>query len=107
MGGVWKLQSLEAPALGQVVIPGPADYAIEFKDGGEMPVKADCNSCSGTYSISGDSLTVGAMACTRAFCGSASFDTTFLAILTSATTFGVRNSELTINSPNGVLRLRQ
>ena len=107
VGGVWKLQSLEAPATGLVAIPQPSNYTVEFKDGGQMPVKADCNSCSGTYVISGDSLTVSAMACTLAFCGSASFDAAFLAVLTNATTFGVQNSELTINSPKGVARLKQ
>ena len=107
VGGVWKLQSLESPSTGQVAIPQPTNYTVEFKDGGQLAVKADCNSCSGTYKISGDSLTVGAMACTQAFCGSASFDTAFLAVLTNATTFAVTNSELTINSPKGVAKLKQ
>jgi heat shock protein HslJ len=107
VGGVWKLQSLQSPSLGQVVIPQPSNYTVEFKDSGQLAVKADCNSCSGSYSISGDSLTVGALACTQAFCGSASFDTAFLAVLTNATTFAVTNSELTINSTKGVAKLKQ
>jgi heat shock protein HslJ len=107
IGGVWKLQSIETAGVPAVTIPQPSNYTVEFKDGGQMPVKADCNSCSGTYVISGDSLTVSAMACTKAFCGAASFDTAFLAILTNATTFGVTNSELTINSTKGIARFKQ
>jgi heat shock protein HslJ len=107
MGGVWKLQSLEATGIGLVNIPQPSNYTVEFKDGGQLAVKADCNSCSGTYTISGESLTVNAMACTLAFCGSASFDTAFLAVLTNAQTFGVKNNELTINSPKGVARMNR
>lgn len=105
MGGVWKLQSLEAPGLGLVNLPQPTNYAVEFRDGSQLAVKADCNSCSGTYSISGESLKIGAVACTLAFCGSASFDTAFLAVLTSAYTFRVKGNELIINSAKGVARL--
>ena len=107
IGGVWKLQSLEIPGRGLVQIPVPANYTAEFKDGGLLAVKADCNSCSGTYSISGEAMKISAMACTTAFCGSASFDTAFLAVLNSANTFGVKDGELTINSLQGIARLRR
>jgi heat shock protein HslJ len=107
IGGVWKLQSLEIPGRGLVQIPQPANYTVEFKDGGQVAIKADCNSCSGTYSISGESMKITASACTTAFCGSASFDTAFLAVLNNANTFGVVDSELTINSLQGIARLRR
>ena len=107
IGGVWKLQSLEIPGKGLVQIPIPANYTVEFKDGGQVAIKADCNSCSGTYSISGEAMKISAMACTTAFCGSASFDTAFLAVLNSANTFGVKDGELTINSLQGIARLRR
>jgi heat shock protein HslJ len=107
IGGVWKLQSLEIPGRGLVQIPQPANYTVEFKDGGQVAIKADCNSCSGTYTISGESMKISASACTTAFCGAASFDTAFLAVLNNANTFGVADSELTINSIQGIARLRR
>ncbi len=107
IGGVWELQSLEVPGRGLVQIPVPANYTVEFKDGGQLAVKADCNSCSGTYSISGESMKISAMACTTAFCGSASFDTAFLAVLNNANTFSVKDDELTINSLQGIARLKR
>lgn len=107
IGGVWKLQSLEIPGRGFVQIPQPANYTAEFKDGGLLAVKADCNSCSGTYTISGESMKISLAACTAAFCGSASFDTAFLAVLNNANTFGVLDSELTINSIQGLARLKR
>jgi len=107
IGGVWKLQSLEIPGRGLVQIPVPANYTAEFKEGGLLAVKADCNSCSGTYSISGESMKIKAMACTTAFCGTASFDTAFLAVLNSANTFEVSDGELTINSLQGIARFRR
>lgn len=107
IGGVWKLQSLEIPGRGLVPIPVPANYTIEFKDGGLVAIKADCNSCSGTYSISGQSMKITASACTTAFCGSASLDTAFLAVLNNANTFEASGNDLTINSPQGVARLKR
>ena len=107
IGGVWKLQSLEIPGRGLVQIPVPANYTVEFKDGGLLAIKADCNSCSGTYSISGQSMKITASACTAAFCGSASFDTAFLAVLNNANTFEASGNDLTINSPQGVARLKR
>jgi len=106
MGGVWKLQSLETPVL-FVPIGRPENYTVEFRDAGALAVKADCNSCSGTYTISGSALTIGALACTRAFCGEASLDTAFLAVLTNATSFGVTGPELKIFSSKGTARLNQ
>jgi len=107
IGGVWKIRSIETYAGGIVGVANTAGYTVEFKDGGKLAARADCNQCSGTYSISGDSLTVGALACTRAFCGSSSYDVVFLDILSNATTFGVQGIELTIESPKGALRMNQ
>ncbi len=105
-GGVWKLQSLETSVL-FVPVGRPENYTVEFRESGALAVKADCNSCSGTYTISGESLTIGALACTRAFCGEASLDTAFLAVLTNAASFGVTGPELRILSSKGTAQLNR
>ena len=102
-GGIWKAQSLETSA-GLVALARPENYTVEFREAGQLFVKADCNLCSGPYTLSGDSLQIGALACTRAFCGAASSDTAFLDILTNARTHAVRGIELSIDSPKGVAR---
>jgi heat shock protein HslJ len=108
IGGVWKLQSLETAGGGaEVSVSRPESYTMEFRDGGALGVKADCNTCNGTYTISGPSLTIGALACTRAFCGAASLDTAYLAVVTNATTFGVLGVDLTIDSTKGSARLNR
>ena len=107
IGGVWKIRSIETYSGSVIGITNTAGYTVEFKDGGKLAARADCNTCSGTYSISGDSLTVGALACSRAFCGSSSYDVAFLDILSNATTFGVLGIELSIESPKGTLRMTQ
>jgi heat shock protein HslJ len=107
IGGVWKLQSLEIPGRGLVQVPVPANYTVEFKEGGLVAIKADCNTCSGTYSISGESMKISASACTAAYCGTASLDTAFLAVLNNSNTFEVSGSDLTINSPQGIAHLKR
>ena len=105
MGGVWRLQSIETSAGGLLGISRPENYTIEFRSASDLAVKADCNVCAGGYSISGPSLQVGALACTRAFCGTTSNDVSFLEVLTSARSFGVRGVELSIEGAKGTLRL--
>lgn len=83
----------------------PDNYTLDFQDSGRLAVKADCNVCSGTHSISGDALQIGPLACTRAFCGATSADVLFLDLLSTARTMGVRGIELSIDSPKGTLRL--
>lgn len=106
VGGVWKLQSLETSS-GLVGITLPDRYTVEFRDGGVLSAKADCNACSGAYSIVGEMLRIGPMACTRAFCGSTSHDEAFLDILGSASRMGVRGVELSIESPKGLARFNR
>ena len=100
---MWKAQSLETSA-GVTAIARPENYTVEFRDRGQLAVKADCNTCSGSYTLNGASLQIGPLACTRAFCGAASNDTAFLDILTNARTYGVLGAELTIDSSKGVAR---
>ena len=107
LGGAWTLRSIETPALGLVAPASSASYTVAFQEGGKLSVRADCNQCAGTYAISGDSLQVGALACTKAFCGASSYDAAFLDVLSNAATFGVRGIELSIESPRGTLRLIQ
>jgi heat shock protein HslJ len=104
MGGVWKLQRIETTG-GTAAVARPEDYTLEFMEAGRLAVRADCNRCSGSYELSGGDLPIGPLACTRAFCGSASSDVVFLDLLSSAKTLGVRGLELRIDSPRGVLRL--
>lgn len=102
-GAVWQLRSLELPA-GLVTVPRPENYTLEFKSGNALSARADCNVCGGSYTISGASLTIGPLACTRAFCGAGSQDVSFLDILGAAQTFGVRGTELSVESPKGIAR---
>lgn len=107
VGGVWKVRSIETSTGGFVTPSRPENYTVEFGEAGRVSVRADCNVCGGTYSISGASLQFGALACTRAFCGPDSNDRPFLEILGGATRLAVRGIELSIDAPAGTLRLNR
>jgi heat shock protein HslJ len=69
IGGVWKLQSMRvAGATTDFVPDDPSRFTIEFKDDGNVGVRADCNSCGGPYTVSDDQLTVNGLACTLIAC---------------------------------------
>lgn len=105
-GGVWRVREMQLSSLSLVAISDPNLYTVEFKTGGQLAVKADCNACGGSYLLpGGDALQIGTLACTLAACSDPTRDAAFLSILTSARTHGVDGSVLTIQASNGVLRL--
>lgn len=107
-GGVWKLQTLQrAGAATVTTVAQPERYTIEFRADGQLDVKADCNGCSGPYTLSGASLQVGGLVCTRVACPADSIDQAFLAVLESAQTHGVTDDVLTITSTAGVMTLKR
>jgi heat shock protein HslJ len=70
-----------------------------------VTVRADCNTCAGTYRADAGSLTIGPqLACTRAACPSAPLDQEYVTALAGATSYVVAGSRLAIFSTGGVLR---
>ena len=75
-GVTWKLESVERDGRPAVAVPDPDRYTLQLDPNGRLSVRADCNTCGGAYTLNDTSLTIGnALACTRAFCGTASLDT--------------------------------
>jgi heat shock protein HslJ len=104
-GVVWKLQSLMRNGAGTVTMSQPERYTLEFL-GTTLAVKADCNTCTGPYTLNGSSIQIGALACTRAACPADSRDQEYLAILSGAQTYGVDDDVLTIHSTEGQLTFK-
>lgn len=102
-GTTWRLESLQragAPA----VTPPPGTFTLRFAEDGRLEVRADCNGCGSTFELAGSSLSVGVLACTRAFCPSAPFDTEYVTLVDEATTVERDGSALVLRGPSGVLR---
>jgi heat shock protein HslJ len=103
--GTWTLSSLQ-PA-GQPAQASPAAYTISFTDS-RVSTRADCNQCSGTVSVSGQTLTVGPnLACTRAACATMAFETLYTGILSGDHTVEVSGNTLVLSSARGRLAFTQ
>ncbi len=104
LGSTWRLRSIRKAGQAEQASPAGADYTLTFSD--RLSLRADCNSCSSSYSFSGTTISVGsAMACTRAYCQTAAFADSYLSILGGDSQIAVSGSTLTLSSPRGTLQL--
>ena len=103
LGTTWHLESLQR-ANGSEVTPPAGTFTIRFADDGRLEVRADCNVCGGGYTLDGDSVGVGVLACTRAFCASAPFDTDYVTLVESAVRIEREGDTLALRGPAGILR---
>ena len=67
VGGTWQLHSIHENGSDLISVAAPSRYTLQLQGNGHVAVTNDCNSCGGSYTLSGSSLTVSQMACTRAF----------------------------------------
>lgn len=104
--GVWRLQSFQRADSTVVPVPDPDRFTVEVSADGRLAVRADCNRCSASYTTqSSGTLRVNAvMACTKAFCSTAPFDTQFAFALSDATLVRATDTALEFVSAAGVLK---
>ncbi len=105
-GQTWRLVSLTRTGTASINVADPSRYTLRFADGGHVNVRSDCNTCGGAYSLTGTSLSIGALACTRAFCGDASLDADYTRALQTARSLARLGDELTIQCDGVVLRFQ-
>lgn len=102
--GTWNLSSLQASGQASQNVPAGATYTLTLAEG-SISARADCNTCAGRYTLSGKTLTAGpALACTRAACPTASFETVFTTILSGDSTVEGSATSMTLTSTRGTLR---
>ena len=102
----WKLEAIERAGSPAIAIPNPEQYTLRLEDGGRLSVRADCNTCNGRYSLDGSSLSMSAMACTRAFCGLGSFDDNYASALENIRSATISGTQLTMTGSGFTLRFR-
>ena len=107
VGDTWRLVWLQETGSSIVVVDDPSRYTLQFGSDGRLAVRSDCNSCGGPYTLTGASLEVGPLACTRAFCGDASLDSRYTGALDRARSVARTDNEMTIQAGNTILRLRK
>jgi heat shock protein HslJ len=107
VGDVWRLMSIETAGGAPIAVPDPDRYTIQFLESGRVSVRADCNTCGGSYVLTGTAVSLGALACTRAFCGAASLDSAFTRALGQTRFLARSGPELRLQSDSGALKFRK
>ncbi len=108
LAGTWRLELLQPFGQGAVLTPAGTAYTLTLTSTGTLSAQADCNTCSAGYTLVGDSLTVSSLlACTRAACGSASFEAIYTRILAGESTVGISGSTMALVSSRGLLRFNR
>ena len=103
--GTWRITTIQ-PA-GQAVQAAPAGAAYELTfDGSRVSARVDCNTCSGAFMLAGSSLMIGpGLACTRAACATAAFESAVVGILGGSHEISATSSTLMLNSSRGTVTL--
>jgi heat shock protein HslJ len=104
LNGTWTLVSIQPAGQPDQTTPASASYTLTFADG-RLSTRADCNSCGGTFALSGQTLTAGpALACTRAACPTMQFETIYTNLLSGDSTVILSGEVLLLSSGRGSLR---
>jgi len=101
---LWRATSIQT-AGSTVIVPSPDRYTLRFNDG--LGIRAACNTCGGSYTLSGTRLAISGVFSTLIYCGDDSLDRDYLRLLNAAVTAEVVDGELVLTSLAGVLRFRQ
>ena len=105
--GTWNLESIQPVGEAEQARPSGATYTVTFTNGA-LTTRADCNSCSGPYTLTGQTLVAGPLlACTRAACPTMAFENTYTRLLGGESTVSLSGRTLMMASPRGVLRFKR
>jgi len=103
VAGTWTLTTMQPAGQAEQAAPAGATYNLTFADG-RASVRADCNTCVGSLTVSGQTLTIGpAVACTRAACPTMAFETIYTAIIAGDSNASVSGTTLALTSSRGRL----
>ena len=97
-GIVWQWQNMVTP-VEEIEISDPENYTFELQEDGNVAVKADCNSGSGTYTIEGNKITIDITSTTLALCEPDSRSDFFFRSLNAAAIYFVEDGLLYMDLP--------
>jgi heat shock protein HslJ len=105
--GVWRIISIQPPSQAAQTAPVAAQYQIGFEDERAF-LRVDCNTCTGPFTLNGSTLTIGpVLACTRAACETASYESAVVAMLGGAHEISATLHNLTLTSARGTMLLQR
>ena len=86
--------------------PAGAVYELTFDAAAHVSARVDCNTCNGSFMLSGSSLVIGSgLACTRAACATAAFESAAVGILSGSHEITATSNTLMLNSSRGTMTL--
>ena len=104
LSGAWTLVSIQPTGQAEQATPDGARYMLTLTDG-RLSTRADCNTCSGAFALSGQTLTAGPLlACTMTACPTMAFGSMYTGILSGDSTVTVSGATLVLSSARGTLR---
>lgn len=102
--GVWNVLSVQATGQPEQATPAGASYTLTFANG-RLSTRLDCNTCSGAFALSRQTLTVGpVLACTRAACPTMAYGDAYISVLSGDSTLTLVGGTLVLSSARGVVR---
>lgn len=106
LDGTWRLSQMTSGGVVHNEDLNAGRFNVTFS-AEILNAKADCNVCTGLSTLSGDTLAVPPLACTRASCASTPLDTQFSGMLVGVHTVRINERLLQLNSPSGELRFEK
>ena len=104
LSGTWTLTSIQSRGGAEQPAPANATYSLTFAEN-RLSTRADCNTCSGAFTLSGGTLIAGpALACTRAACATMDFEQEYTRLLAGESNVTQSGASLELSSARGVLR---
>jgi len=93
--------------LEQAPPPG-AMYTLAFDGGNRYSTRAECMSCSGTFALTGSTLSTGPVRlCASVNCQQTAFESRYNMLLIGDSTVALSDATLELSSLRGVLRFRR
>ncbi|MCQ1536160.1 META domain-containing protein [Methanosarcina sp. KYL-1] len=93
----WQWTELqEFDPTGQSVVPDPENYTLVFTPNDTYSIKADCNVGSGSYTLEGNTLTLGAGPMTLAECGPESLYDQYVTLLSGVNSAAMEDGQLVL-----------
>jgi len=109
VGPVWYWLGFQGSDGTNITVDDPDKYSLQLMPDGSARMKADCNTASGTYSLSGSSLQIDVQTSTQAACPEGSLSDQYLKYLDSTASYVLDNNRLNIAlaADAGVMRFSQ
>jgi heat shock protein HslJ len=103
--GAWNLQSITRPDSTVVSISQPDRFTVEFTSANRLSLRADCNRGFGGFSSDGNSISVGPVGITKAYCvETAPLDDEYVRLLNGDNAVTATATSLQLSSSRGTLR---